>query len=67
MWLYKDLAVGGHPWARYFAWIALPVTLCMFSAGFVKLVGPKAVGESLQHLRNCGTPIKLFQGPESLK
>ncbi|KAJ3651130.1 hypothetical protein Zmor_017187 [Zophobas morio] len=62
MWLYKDLAVGGHPWARYFAWIALPVTLCMFSAGFVKLVGPKAVGSGIPEMKTLlrGVYVKDF-------
>lgn len=49
MWLYRDLA--DHPWAKYFAWIALPVTLCMFSAGFVKLVGPKATGSGIPEMK----------------
>ncbi|RZC39085.1 chloride channel protein 2, partial [Asbolus verrucosus] len=49
MWLYRDLA--DHPWAKYFGWISLPVTLCMFSAGFVKLVGPKAVGSGIPEMK----------------
>jgi hypothetical protein len=56
MWLYRDLA--DHPWAKYFAWICLPMTLCMFSAGFVKLVGPKAVGKR-DHLAPSPTSRKL--------
>ncbi|XP_015836329.1 chloride channel protein 2 [Tribolium castaneum] len=62
MWLYGPLAHNGHPWAKYFAWIALPVTLCMFSAGFVKLVGPKAVGSGIPEMKTLlrGVPIPDF-------
>lgn len=42
MWMYLDWAT--HPAERYLAWIALPVFLVLFSAGFVYLLAPQAIG-----------------------
>lgn len=42
MWMYFELAT--HPTERYLAWICLPVFLVLFSAGFVYLVAPQAIG-----------------------
>lgn len=43
LWLYRDLTE--HPAAQYVAWISLPVCLVLFSAGFVQLVAPQAIGK----------------------
>lgn len=42
MWMYLDWAT--HPAERYLAWICLPVFLVLFSAGFVYLLAPQAIG-----------------------
>lgn len=42
LWLYRDLTE--HPAAQYVAWVSLPVCLVLFSAGFVQLVAPQAIG-----------------------
>lgn len=43
VWLYRDLTAD--PTMQFFAWIALPVCLILFSAGFVHLVAPQSIGE----------------------
>lgn len=43
IWLYRDLT--DDPYTQFFAWIALPVCLILFSAGFVHLVAPQSIGE----------------------
>lgn len=43
LWLYKDLTE--HPAAQYVAWISLPICLVLFSAGFVQLMAPQAIGK----------------------
>lgn len=43
MWMYFELAT--HPTERYLAWICLPVFLVLFSAGFVYLLAPQAIGK----------------------
>lgn len=42
VWLYRDLTAD--PVAQFFAWISLPVSLILFSAGFVHLVAPQSIG-----------------------
>lgn len=42
VWLYRDLTT--EPAMQFFAWIALPVSLILFSAGFVHLVAPQSIG-----------------------
>lgn len=43
LWLYNDLTQ--HIAAQYAAWISLPLTLILFSAGFVHLVAPQSIGK----------------------
>jgi hypothetical protein len=42
VWLYSDLTE--HPALQYLAWISLPVFLVLFSAGFVHILAPQAIG-----------------------
>ncbi|GFW23116.1 chloride channel protein 2 [Trichonephila clavipes] len=42
IWLYRDLA--RHPLLQYMAWIAFPLTLILFSSGFVHIMAPQAIG-----------------------
>ncbi|KFM68329.1 Chloride channel protein 2, partial [Stegodyphus mimosarum] len=39
IWLYRDLA--RHPLLQYLSWIAFPLTLILFSAGFVHMIAPQ--------------------------
>lgn len=43
VWLYRDLTAD--PTMQFFAWIALPICLILFSAGFVHLVAPQSIGK----------------------
>jgi len=36
-----------EPILQYFAWISLPVCLILFSAGFVYILAPQAIGNHL--------------------
>lgn len=45
VWLYSDLTE--HPALQYLAWISLPVFLVLFSAGFVHILAPQAIGMQL--------------------
>lgn len=42
VWMYRDLTT--HPFLQYLAWISLPVFLVLFSAGFVHILAPQAIG-----------------------
>lgn len=44
MWMYFDWTT--HPILLYLCWICLPVSLVMFSAGFVYLLAPQAIGNA---------------------
>lgn len=48
MWMYFELT--NDPAVRYLSWICLPVFLVLFSAGFVYLLAPQAIGKSLNWL-----------------
>ena len=47
LWLYRDLAT--HPALQYLAWICLPVFLVLFSAGFVHILAPQAIGTIISY------------------
>jgi len=42
VWLYRDLTTD--PVMQFVAWVTLPVTLILFSAGFAHLVAPQSIG-----------------------
>jgi len=44
-----------EPILQYFAWISLPVFLVLFSAGFVRLMAPQAIGNSVANLAQTNT------------
>nr|CAI5838828.1 unnamed protein product [Callosobruchus analis] len=60
LWLYKDLT--SHPAAQYAAWVALPVCLVLFSAGFVQLVAPQAIGSGIPEMKTIlrGVALKEY-------
>lgn len=43
MWMFKDLA--GGMFAKYVAWISLPIVLILFAAGWVQMIGPQSIGK----------------------
>ncbi|XP_071542265.1 chloride channel protein 2-like isoform X1 [Panulirus ornatus] len=58
IWLYRDLA--SHTALQYLAWVSLPVCLILFSAGFVHILAPQAVGSGIPEiialLKGSGIP-----------
>jgi len=44
IWLFLDM--NYHIALQYFAWIILPICLVLFSAGFVHVIAPQAIGKS---------------------
>ncbi|KZS06049.1 Chloride channel protein 2 [Daphnia magna] len=60
MWMYFELAT--HPTERYLAWICLPVFLVLFSAGFVYLVAPQAIGSGIPEMKTIlrGVVLKEY-------
>ena len=59
MWMYQELAT--HPVEKYFAWICLPIFLVMFSAGFVYLLAPQAIGNALKFYVFAAILLSYFQ------
>lgn len=52
LWIYRDVA--RTPVEQYFAWISLPIFLVLFSAGFVYLLAPQAIGKISLRVRLLG-------------
>jgi len=60
LWLYRDLAT--HPALQYLAWICLPVFLVLFSAGFVHILAPQAIGSGIPEMKTIlrGVVLKEY-------
>lgn len=60
IWLYNDLT--SHPAAQYASWVCLPVTLILFSAGFVHLVAPQSIGSGIPEMKTIlrGVALKEY-------
>lgn len=60
LWLYRDLA--SHTALQYLAWVSLPVCLILFSAGFVHLLAPQAVGSGIPEMKTIlrGVVLKEY-------
>ncbi|XP_050300411.1 chloride channel protein 2 [Anthonomus grandis grandis] len=60
IWLFNDLSY--HPAAQYAAWVSLPVTLVLFSAGFVHLVAPQSIGSGIPEMKTIlrGVALKEY-------
>ncbi|CAL4103250.1 unnamed protein product, partial [Meganyctiphanes norvegica] len=60
IWLYKDLAT--HTALQYIAWVSLPVFLILFSAGFVHILAPQAVGSGIPEMKTIlrGVVLKEY-------
>ncbi|CAH1134809.1 unnamed protein product [Ceutorhynchus assimilis] len=60
IWLYNDLTQ--HPAAQYASWVFLPVTLILFSAGFVHLVAPQSIGSGIPEMKTIlrGVALKEY-------
>ncbi|CAA9994037.1 unnamed protein product [Nesidiocoris tenuis] len=60
LWLYRDLAT--NPVAQYFAWVALPFCLILFSAGFVHIVAPQSIGSGIPEMKTIlrGVALKEY-------
>ncbi|XP_046673278.1 chloride channel protein 2 isoform X1 [Homalodisca vitripennis] len=57
IWLYRDLTT--HPFAQYMAWVALPVCLILFSAGFVHIVAPQSIGSGIPEMKTILRGVSL--------
>ncbi|XP_053982168.1 chloride channel protein 2-like isoform X2 [Hylaeus volcanicus] len=60
IWLYQDLT--HHPALQYLAWVALPVCLILFSAGFVHIVAPQSIGSGIPEMKTIlrGVALKEY-------
>lgn len=60
IWLYRDLT--SQPYAQYIAWVSLPVSLILFSAGFVHLVAPQSIGSGIPEMKTIlrGVALKEY-------
>ncbi|KAK7069426.1 Chloride channel protein 2, partial [Halocaridina rubra] len=60
IWLYRDLA--SHSALQYLAWVSLPVCLILFSAGFVHILAPQAVGSGIPEMKTIlrGVVLKEY-------
>uniref|UniRef100_A0A1B0GIQ8 Chloride channel protein n=1 Tax=Lutzomyia longipalpis TaxID=7200 RepID=A0A1B0GIQ8_LUTLO len=60
VWLYRDLT--SQPVAQYFAWVSLPVSLILFSAGFVHLIAPQSIGSGIPEMKTIlrGVALKEY-------
>ncbi|KAF8783521.1 Chloride channel protein 2 like protein [Argiope bruennichi] len=60
IWLYRDLTA--HPFLQYLAWVALPMCLILFSAGFVHVTAPQAIGSGIPEMKTIlrGVVLKEY-------
>nr|CAH0108618.1 unnamed protein product [Daphnia galeata] len=60
MWMYFELTT--HLAVRYLIWICLPVFLVLFSAGFVYLIAPQAIGSGIPEMKTIlrGVVLKEY-------
>ncbi|KAG8182992.1 hypothetical protein JTE90_027479 [Oedothorax gibbosus] len=60
IWLYRDLTA--HPFLQYLAWVALPLCLILFSAGFVHILAPQAIGSGIPEMKTIlrGVVLKEY-------
>ncbi|XP_046448305.1 chloride channel protein 2-like isoform X1 [Daphnia pulex] len=60
VWMYRDLTT--NPFLQYLAWICLPVFLVLFSAGFVHILAPQAIGSGIPEMKTIlrGVVLKEY-------
>ncbi|GBM33280.1 Chloride channel protein 2 [Araneus ventricosus] len=60
IWLYRDLTA--HPFLQYLAWVTLPMCLILFSAGFVHVTAPQAIGSGIPEMKTIlrGVVLKEY-------
>ena len=66
LWLYEHL--GDHIILQYFAWVLLPIFLVLFSAGFVHVMAPQAIGSGIPEMKTIlrGVVLKEFLSGRTL-
>ncbi|XP_021693329.1 chloride channel protein 2 [Aedes aegypti] len=57
LWLYQEFE--GQPWMQYFAWVSISVCLVLFSAGFVHVVSPQAIGSGIPEMKTIIRGVAL--------
>ncbi|CAG0896249.1 unnamed protein product [Darwinula stevensoni] len=55
--LFRDLAT--HPGLQFLAWVAFPVFLILFSAGFTHIVEPQAIGSGIPEMKTILRGVQL--------
>ena len=60
IWLYHH--VSDHVAVQYFMWVTLPVFLVLFSAGFVHILAPQAIGSGIPEMKTIlrGVVLKEY-------
>ena len=60
LWLVRDLV--SNMWLQLLAWVSLPVTLVLFSTGFVHVVAPQAIGSGIPEMKTIlrGVVLKEY-------
>ncbi|UYV79502.1 CLCN2 [Cordylochernes scorpioides] len=60
IWLYRDLTQ--HILLQYLAWVSFPLILILFSAGFVHVVAPQAIGSGIPEMKTIlrGVVLKEY-------
>lgn len=61
VWMYRDLTT--NPFLQYLAWICLPVFLVLFSAGFVHILAPQAIGMCSLALSSFSLELHILPPP----
>ncbi|KXJ80430.1 hypothetical protein RP20_CCG025170 [Aedes albopictus] len=56
-WMYQEFE--GQPAMQYFVWVSMSVCLVMFSAGFVHLVAPQAIGSGIPEMKTIIRGVAL--------
>ena len=70
VWLFDNLKdhVADHVAVEYFSWTVLPVTLVLFSTGFVHIMTPQAIGSGIPEMKTIlrGVVLKEYLSARTL-
>ncbi|TDG46834.1 hypothetical protein AWZ03_006718 [Drosophila navojoa] len=59
-WFYNEIT--GDPFARYFAWVAVPVLMILITTSFIHYWAPQAAGSGIPEMKTIlrGVPLKNY-------
>ena len=70
VWLFNNLKyyIADHVAVKYVSWIVLPVTLVLFSTGFVHIMTPQAIGSGIPEMKTIlrGVVLKEYLSARTL-